>query len=47
MLSEEMIEKMVVAGMDIVRLNFSHGDHEDFRRTFNTVCIDACSHGYS
>jgi len=35
--SEEMIEKMVVAGMDIVRLNFSHGDHEDFKRTFNTV----------
>jgi pyruvate kinase len=36
--SPEMIEKMIVAGMDIVRLNFSHGDHEDFRRTFNTVC---------
>jgi len=35
--SEEMLEKMIVAGMDIVRLNFSHGDHEDFRRTFNTV----------
>jgi pyruvate kinase len=35
--SEAMIEKMIIAGMDIVRLNFSHGDHEDFRRTFQTV----------
>jgi pyruvate kinase len=35
--SESMIEKMINAGMDVVRLNFSHGDHEDFRRTFNLV----------
>jgi hypothetical protein len=34
----EMLEKMILAGMDIVRLNFSHGDHEDFRKLFNTVC---------
>jgi pyruvate kinase len=35
--SPEMIEKMIVAGMDVVRLNFSHGDHEDFRNLFNSV----------
>lgn len=36
----EMLEKMIIAGMDIVRLNFSHGDHEDFRKLFNTVQFD-------
>ena len=25
----EMIEKLIVAGVDVVRLNFSHGDHAD------------------
>jgi len=35
--NEEMLEKMIIAGMDIVRLNFSHGSHEDFRNLFNMV----------
>lgn len=30
--TEEEIEALIVAGLDVVRLNFSHGDH-DFHRT--------------
>lgn len=26
--SEEMVEKLILAGMDVARLNFSHGSHE-------------------
>src|SRR3990172_8608028 len=33
----EMIEALIVAGMDIARLNFSHGSTEDHRRTINNV----------
>ena len=30
--SEETIHKMIMAGMDVARLNFSHGDHASHRR---------------
>lgn len=33
----EMIEALIVAGMDIARLNFSHGSTEDHRRTIGNV----------
>jgi pyruvate kinase len=33
----EVLEKMLLAGMDIVRLNFSHGAHEDHKKLFDTV----------
>ncbi len=32
-----MIEKLVVAGMDVARLNFSHGSHEDHGRLIESV----------
>src|SRR5262245_65063061 len=31
--SPEVIRKMVQAGMDVARLNFSHGNYEDHART--------------
>ena len=27
--SPEMIRRLIMAGMDVARLNFSHGTHED------------------
>ena len=35
--SEEMIGQLIEAGMDVVRLNFSHGDHETHRRSIERV----------
>jgi len=35
--TEEMIAQLVEGGMDVVRLNFSHGDHETHRRMFRRV----------
>ena len=32
-----MIDKLAAAGMDVARLNFSHGTHEDHERTFGLV----------
>ena len=35
--SPEMILKLIDEGMDVARLNFSHGDHEQHRQTIRTV----------
>ncbi len=35
--SPEMLEKLVREGMDVARLNFSHGNHEDFRRIIQEI----------
>jgi pyruvate kinase len=35
--SPEMIERLMRAGMDVARLNFSHGTHEDHARTIKRV----------
>ena len=32
-----MIEKLIEAGMDVARLNFSHGEHSDHRRTIELL----------
>lgn len=34
---EETIEKLIEAGMNIARLNFSHGDHEFYRGLINRI----------
>lgn len=35
--SREMLEKLAVEGMDIVRLNFSHGNHAEFSRIISDL----------
>lgn len=35
--SEEMIEKMALAGMNVARLNFSHGTHEEHEKRIRTI----------
>ncbi|MFX1561311.1 MAG: pyruvate kinase [Promethearchaeota archaeon] len=35
--SKEVLEKMVKAGMDVARLNMSHEDHKNARKTFETL----------
>lgn len=35
--SEEMIEKLMLAGMNVARLNFSHGSHEEHKERIDTI----------
>lgn len=35
--SEEMLEKLIKAGMNVVRLNFSHGDHAEHKARIDTI----------
>jgi pyruvate kinase len=35
--SEEMLEKLCLAGMNVARLNFSHGSHEEHKRRVDTI----------
>ena len=43
----EMIRRLVDAGMDVARLNMSHGTHEDHRHNYDLVrqASDASGHG--
>ena len=43
----ENIEKLYRAGMNVVRINFSHGSHEDHERTIGYVRDIAKKHQYS
>ena len=41
--SVEMIRKLILAGADGIRLNFSHGDYNFFKETFNNInaaCVE-------
>ena len=35
--SKEMLEKLIMAGTDVFRLNFSHGDHDVHQKTINSI----------
>ena len=35
--SEEIIQTLFKAGVDVFRLNFSHGSHEDHRQRVNII----------
>ena len=43
--SPEMVEKVIKAGVDVVRLNLSHGDHDQHRATFSLVRQQAAALG--
>lgn len=35
--SQKMIEKMIMSGMNVARINFSHGIHEEHRKTIDNI----------
>ena len=35
--SEETLERMCLAGMNVARLNFSHGTHEDYEKKIKKI----------
>jgi pyruvate kinase len=43
--SEDMVDKLVKAGVDVVRLNFSHGSHEEHRLRADRVRAAARNNG--
>lgn len=45
--SQENIEKLFLAGMNVARLNFSHGSHEDHLNTINWIRKVARTYQYS
>jgi pyruvate kinase len=44
--NENTLDDMIRAGMDVVRVNFSHGNHEDHVRRAETVRNRARAHGH-
>jgi pyruvate kinase len=42
---DDNLERMIEAGVDLVRLNFSHGDHAEHRRRFKAVRETAAGQG--
>jgi len=35
--SEKVLEKMIRAGTDVFRINFSHGSYEDIKKILNSI----------
>ena len=35
---EEKLRELMLAGMNVARLNFSHGTHEEHKQKFDTIC---------
>jgi pyruvate kinase len=44
--SREMLDRMVAAGMDVARLNFSHGTHEEHAEVIRTIREGEASWGH-
>ena len=43
----DRIRELIQAGMDVARLNFSHGDHEDHKRVYDMIRAAADSEGHA
>ena len=42
--SPRMIRKLIAAGMDVARLNFSHGTHQEHAQSIAMLCDAAAEH---